>query len=307
MKTKCLLVLLLALGYCHHTLAQGSKKPPLSEALTQLNKKVDSPSVPETGQRPLIGISTDIDPKRIAVNAVYVQSVILSGGIPYLIPVTDNVEVLRQIVSMLDGIIFTGGQDIQPDYYGETPNKKLGEVNQLRDIFDLSLMKMATDCNMPILGICRGLQLLNVSFGGTLYQDLPSQHPSEINHNQDVPGTIPTHTASIVKGTQLAEIMNLDELQVNTFHHQAVKQLAPEFKVAAWSPDSVVEAIEAYPVRQILGVQFHPEIFTASGNETMRKLFRHLINKAETFKRFKEIDTFNQVRKTPSLPVPKHQ
>lgn len=111
MKNKCLLVLLLALGCCH-VQAQKSQKDPLSEALVRLNQKVDSELIPEIKRFPLIGISTDISPKRTAVNTAYVQSVILSGGIPYMIPVTDNVEILRQIVSRLDGIVFTGGEDI---------------------------------------------------------------------------------------------------------------------------------------------------------------------------------------------------
>lgn len=288
MKNKCLFVLLFALGCCQ-VQAQKSKKNPLPEALTQLNQKVDSESVPGTERRPLIGISTDVNPKRTAVNTAYVQAVILSGGIPYMIPVTDNVEVLRQIVSRLDGIVLTGGEDIQPAYYGELPHEKLEEISPARDTFDLMVLKMAADRNIPILGICRGLQLMNIAFGGTLYQDLPTQHPSAINHRQKEPGTTPTHPASIVKGSQLAEITGKEELQVNTFHHQAIRRLAPEFKVTAWAPDSVVEAIEAYPVRQMLGVQFHPEIFTAAGDTTMRKLFKFLINKADTFSLAKDI------------------
>lgn len=288
MKNKCLLVLLLALGCCH-VQAQKSKKNPLPETLTQLNQKVDSESIPGVKRRPLIGISTDVNPKRTAVNTAYVQSVILSGGIPYMIPVTDNVEVLRQIVSQLDGIVLTGGEDIKPDYYGDTPDEKLEEVSPARDTFDLMVLKMATDRNIPILGICRGLQLMNVAFGGTLYQDLPTQHPSAINHRQKESGTIPTHPVSIIKGSKLAEITGQEMLQVNTFHHQAIRKLAPGFKVTAWAPDSVVEAIEAYPVRQMLGVQFHPEIFTAAGDTTMRKLFKFLINKADTFNLAKDI------------------
>ena len=149
MKNKCLFVLLLALGCCH-VQAQKSQKNPLPEALVQLNQKVDSELIPGIKRSPLIGISTDISLKRTAVNTAYVQSVILSGGIPYMIPVTDNVEILRQIVSQLDGIVFTGGEDIQPIYYGDLPYEKLEEVSPARDTFDLMVLKMAADRNIPI-------------------------------------------------------------------------------------------------------------------------------------------------------------
>ncbi len=259
MKNKCLLVLLLALGYCH-VQAQKSQKDPLSEALVRLNQKVDSELIPGIKRFPLIGISTDISPKRTAVNTAYVQSVILSGGIPYMIPVTDNVEILRQIVSQLDGIVFTGGEDIQPMYYGDLPYEKLEEVSPARDTFDLMVLKMAADRNIPILGICRGLH-----------------------------GTTPTHPISIIKESKLAEITGQEVLQVNTFHHQAIRKLAPGFKITAWAPDSIAEAIEAYPIRQMIGVQFHPEIFTAAGDTTMHKLFKFLVNKADTFHLAKKI------------------
>lgn len=213
MKNKCLLVLLLALGCCH-VQAQKSQKDPLSEALVRLNQKVDSELIPGIKRFPLIGISTDISPKRTAVNTAYVQSVILSGGIPYMIPVTDNVEILRQIVSRLDGIVFTGGEDIQPMYYGDLLYEKLEEVSPARDTFDLMVLKMAADRNIPILGICRGLQLMNVAFGGTLYQDLPTQHPSSVNHRQKESGTTPTHPISIIKESKLAEITGQEVLQV---------------------------------------------------------------------------------------------
>lgn len=200
-----------------------------------------------------------------------------------MIPVTDNVEILRQIVSQLDGIVFTGGEDIQPMYYGDLPYEKLEEVSPARDTFDLMVLKMAADRNIPILGICRGLQLMNVAFGGTLYQDLPTQHPSSVNHRQKESGTTPTHPISIIKESKLAEITGQEVLQVNTFHHQAIRKLAPGFKITAWAPDSIAEAIEAYPIRQMIGVQFHPEIFTAAGDTTMHKLFKFLVNKADTF------------------------
>ena len=213
----------------------------------------------------------------------------MNGGVPYLIPVTDDVEVLRQVVAQLDGIVFTGGEDFAPAYFGEEEHEHLGEVNVNRDTYDLTLFKLASDRNIPTLGICRGLQLINVGMGGTLYQDLPSQKPSDINHRQEEAGTVATHSVSVVEGSLMHQILGEKEIQVNTFHHQAIKKLAPGLKIVGWANDSVPEMIEAYPNRQIIGTQFHPEIFTANGDKLLGKLFQFLIGKAETFQKAKEI------------------
>jgi microsomal dipeptidase-like Zn-dependent dipeptidase/gamma-glutamyl-gamma-aminobutyrate hydrolase PuuD len=192
-------------------------------------------------------------------------------------------------VAQLDGIVFTGGEDFAPAYFGEEEHEHLGEVNVNRDTYDLTLFKLASDRNIPTLGICRGLQLINVGMGGTLYQDLPSQKPSDINHRQQEAGTVATHSVSVVEGSLMHQILGEKEIQVNTFHHQAIKKLAPGLKIVGWANDSVPEMIEAYPNRQILGTQFHPEIFTANGDKLLGKLFQFLIGKAETFQKAKEI------------------
>ena len=194
-------------------------------------------------------------------------------------------------MAQLDGIVFTGGEDFAPAYYGKEEHEKLGEVNVTRDTYDLTLLKLATDRNIPTLGICRGLQLINVGMGGTLYQDLPAEKPSDINHRQEEEGTVPTHSVSVVEGSVMHNIFGKQEIQVNTFHHQAIDKLAPGLKIVGWSNDSVPELIEAYPHRQILGTQFHPEIFTAAGDALMGKLFKFLVNKADTFKMAKDIHT----------------
>ena len=237
----------------------------------------------------MIGISLGYSPTKNSVNNTYVNSILMNGGVPYLIPVTDDVEVLRQVVAQLDGIVFTGGEDFAPAYFGEEEHEHLGEVNVNRDTYDLTLFKLASDRNIPTLGICRGLQLINVGMGGTLYQDLPSQKPSDINHRQEEAGTVATHSVSVVEGSLMHQILGEKEIQVNTFHHQAIKKLAPGLKIVGWANDSVPEMIEAYPNRQILGTQFHPEIFTANGDKLLGKLFQFLIGKAETFQKAKEI------------------
>ena len=291
MKKSYLLLALLALGCLNNVQAQRKRVSPYAPKLEQLYNKVDDAQNPVVANKPLIGISQGYSEKKNSVNNTYVNSVLMNGGVPYIIPVTDDVEVLRQITAQLDGIIFTGGEDFAPAYFGQEEHEKLGEVNVTRDTYDLTLFKLAKDRNIPILGICRGLQLINVAMGGTLYQDLPSQKPSDINHRQDEEGTVATHSVSIVEGSMMHQILGQKEVQVNTFHHQAIEKLAPGLKIVGWANDSVPEMIEAYPSRQIIGTQFHPEIFTANGDALMGKLFKFLVNKADTFKMAKDIHT----------------
>ena len=291
MKRKYLLLALLAMGTLGNVQAQRKRVSPYAPKLEQLYTQTDDAQRPAVGEKPLIGISLGYSDKKNSVNNTYINSVLMNGGVPYLIPVTDDVEVLRQIVAQLDGIIFTGGEDFAPAYYGKEEHEKLGEVNVTRDTYDLTLFKLATDRNIPTLGICRGLQLINVGMGGSLYQDLPAEKPSDINHRQQEEGTVPTHGVSVVEGSMMHQILGEKDIQVNTFHHQAIDKLAPGLKIVGWSNDSVPELIEAYPHRQIIGTQFHPEIFTANGDALMGKLFKFLVNKADTFKMAKDIHT----------------
>ena len=289
MKKKYLLLALLAMGTLGNVQAQRKRVSPYAPKLEQLYTQADDAQRPTVHNKPLIGISLGYNPTKNSVNNTYVNSILMNGGVPYLIPVTDDVEVLRQVVAQLDGIVFTGGEDFAPAYFGEEEHEHLGEVNVNRDTYDLTLFKLATDRNIPTLGICRGLQLINVGMGGSLYQDLPSQKPSDINHRQTEAGTVATHSVSVVEGSLMREILGEKEIQVNTFHHQAIKKLAPGLKIVGWANDSVPEMIEAYPNRQILGTQFHPEIFTANGDQLLGKLFKFLIGKAETFQKAKDI------------------
>ena len=291
MKRRYLLLALLAMGTLGSVQAQRKRVSPYAPKLEQLYTQADDAQRPAVGEKPFIGISLGYSDKKNSVNNTYINSILKNGGVPYLIPVTDDVEVLRQIVAQLDGIVFTGGEDFAPAYYGKEEHEKLGEVNVTRDTYDLTLLKLATDRNIPTLGICRGLQLINVGMGGTLYQDLPAEKPSDINHRQEEEGTVPTHSVSVVEGSVMHNIFGKQEIQVNTFHHQAIDKLAPGLKIVGWSNDSVPELIEAYPHRQILGTQFHPEIFTAAGDALMGKLFKFLVNKADTFKMAKDIHT----------------
>lgn len=270
------------------SIAQVNKQSSFPPALKELYNHITAVQKPAPLSKPLIGISLGYSATKNSVNTVYVQSVLKNGGLPYLIPVTDDVETLRQIVSELDGLIMTGGEDISPAYYGEQKHPNLGEVNDERDKYDLTLVKLAIEHNIPLLGICRGLQLINIAMGGTLYQDLPSQHSQQINHRLES-GEMMAHSVSVLPNTQTKRILNTDSIKTNSLHHQAIKKMAPGLTVSGKSKDGVIEMVEAYPTRQILAVQFHPEYLTAKGDTLMGKFFQFLINKADTFQMAKEI------------------
>ncbi len=239
-------------------------------------------------QTPCIGISVNLKEGTNCVADAYISSVIRAGGVPVLIPALKDEESLIQILSKVDGIVLTGGGDIDPDYFNEIPIKELGEINELRDAFDIALIKLASARQIPILGICRGLQVINVAFGGSLYQDIISQYRSPLlEHNQELPREEPSHTVKIVKDSFLETITGKTELQTNSFHHQAIKIPADDFLIAATSSDGIIEAFEA-PFKHIYGVQWHPENMTST-NEDMLNLFRFFINEASLFKQARSI------------------
>ncbi len=295
---KSLYTVLFACSILHGVQAQvyGSGIPDLQK-LYELTDSCDMDM--RAKYSPLIGLSVSISNGNARVGAAYYQAVVKGGGTPVIIPPITDGKVLRNIVANLDGLVLIGGADVNPLWYKEEPHEELGEVDPVRDLYELKLIKIATDQNIPVLGICRGLQLLNIAFGGTLYQDIPSQRPDHhVKHNQTLPSAYGSHRIIIDPHSRLADILGKDTVTVNSFHHQAIKDLAPIFKATAYATDSVIEAFEAYPNRQIMGVQWHPEALTLGGDTTMVKIFRHLVDKASVFhqakemhKRFLSIDT----------------
>jgi len=232
--------------------------------------------------RPVIGISdTHKDGSSAAVPRSYVDAVLLNGGIPVVIPLMQDNEEIIELINSLDGIIFTGGEDFDPAYYKEKPIPQMGKVNAPRDRFDLRLLHLAAERGVPILGICRGVQLINIGFGGTLYQDLPTQyHDKSIKHRQTQSSVEATHSVTVEGNTNFADIVKERVLMVNSAHHQAVKDVAKGFKVAGKSSDRIVEVIEKIDDENwILGVQFHPEM-RVTRDKAMSRIFQEFIAEA---------------------------
>ena len=242
------------------------------------------------GKKPLIGISCQHPGNNSQSRLTYTQSVIKAGGTPMLIPISEDSLTLRDIVRRLDAIILIGGEDIHPSYYGEEAIPELGDVDPVRDVYDLQLIRLAHDFNIPMLGICRGEQLINVAFGGTLYQDIPTQHPdTSVCHSQQAPSSTPTHQVNFTEDSEIAAILGTTTLMTNTHHHQAVKEPAPGFKITARAADGIPEAIESTEGYPIWGVQFHPETRTVAGDDVSLRIFSFLTRKAETFRHAKEL------------------
>lgn len=241
-------------------------------------------SAQRTTYHPLIGVSTEhTTPRKAGAYTTYSNAIIKAGGIPVFIPITDNMAELKLVISRLDGLLMTGGGDVNPLYYNEKPGDKLVEVDSIRDRYDIALIRLACNKHVPILGICRGCQLINVALGGTLYQDLPSEHPSDVIHSQKEANYVPTHDIQLVKGSLLYQLIKEDSFKVNSFHHQAVKQTAPGFIVTAFAPDSVVEAIES-KAKNVIAVQFHPECLILNDHNKMMSLFDNFIARAKRYR-----------------------
>ena len=230
---------------------------------------------------PLIGISCGESSGYARVSSRYADAVREAGAIPVLIPVTADSVALRNVLSRLDGLILSGGEDVAPSYYGEAVHPKLGKVNRLRDIYDLLLARIAYDLKLPTLGICRGVQVINVAFGGSLYQDIPSQCPTwGCVHRARSKGERPMHNVKFEANSQLAKMFGSSEFATNSSHHQSVKGVAQGFKVVARSTDSCIEAIESTEGVPMWGVQFHPEVMaTREKDKIAVKFFQSFVGR----------------------------
>ena len=234
--------------------------------------------LPSDRQRPLIGITANISDGNVSLLPGYYKSIYEAGGVPVVIPPSDDLTILPNLLDSLDGILLSGGADINPLFLGEDPVRELHNINPYRDRQELMIVKMAADRQIPMLGICRGIQIINAAFGGTLYQDIYSQTENKlIKHSQDLDRPYASHLVNIDKNSLLAEIMGTTVLPVNSFHHQAVKDAAPGFRVCARSSDGIIEAIESTEYKSMLGVQWHPECFILNGDRCKMPIFEWFI------------------------------
>jgi len=240
-------------------------------------------------KHPLIGITGNFGDKGCELAEGYYLSVLKAGGTPVAIPPHSDKEALLALLDTLDGIVFSGGGDINPLLLGEEPLPQLHSVCPKRDEPELFLAREAFHRQIPMLGICRGIQIMAAALGGKVWQDIYVQG-AKIKHSQEMPRHCASHTVSIKEDSLLSSIFgNKQTLAVNSFHHQAVCETGPHLKVSALSPDGIIEAVESTEHKALLGVQWHPECFILAGDESMMSVFRWLASEARTFAQAKHI------------------
>jgi putative glutamine amidotransferase len=247
-----------------------------------------------TSRRPTIGVTTQtlqaIDgipaglPHSVVMNERYYEAAAAAGGAPVLIPLLKEDDALRATYEACDGILIPGGVDMDPATYGETPHDRLGRIDPERDRVELQLTRWCIEDRKPLLGLCRGLQVINVAQGGTLYQDLDAQLTGAIRHDY-----FPTygfardhlsHDVAVAPSTRLRSLVDTERLPVNSMHHQGVKQLGRGLVACARASDGLIEAVESPNGHWMIGVQWHPEVFEHDDPHT-RDLFRGFVKAAQ--------------------------
>jgi putative glutamine amidotransferase len=228
---------------------------------------------------PLIGVTTSVvegtetRPARLQLNAAYLAALQAAGGTPLLLPPQLGCDQLESLLARLDGVLLTGGGDVDPALYGEPRNPATEFVSAARDAMERRAVEWAIEARRPLFAICRGTQVLNVALGGALYQHLPEAPGEGVRHHQGEERDAPTHPVEVIEGSRLASLAGSGELLVNSIHHQGVRLPGRGLRPVAWAPDGLIEAVEsADPEHWLVGVQWHPEELTGSSEEA-RRLF----------------------------------
>jgi putative glutamine amidotransferase len=233
----------------------------------------------------IIAISATADNVKVRLSLNYVRSLEGAGLIPLAVPPLTNPAQAAEILDAAGGLLLTGGEDVDPKLYGAPSHPKLGAINPARDATELALFNAARERQLPVLAICRGIQLLNVACGGTLYQDLPSERPSNIQHDQPNDRSTRTHDVTIMAGSRLAAATGAVAMAVNSYHHQAACRLGAGLRVTATAPDGVIEGVEsADPEWWMLSVQWHPEDLTTDVRSWDRGIFKAFADEVAAFR-----------------------
>jgi putative glutamine amidotransferase len=242
---------------------------------------------------PLIAVSTSVTvdkyPERAYVNAAYLNAIQRAGGVPVPMPPQLEPGARAEILRHVTGVLLTGGGDVDPARFGEAPHPTTCEVSGARDALEIDLAQWALARRAPLLAVCRGLQVLNVALGGSLYQDIPSEPGSPLDHSQAAlqgkSRNVTAHPVKVRDGSRLAEILGAVEIDVNSFHHQAIKRLGRGLADVAWAPDSIIEGVElSDPGQFVVGVQWHPEEMVAT-DRAAANLFAALVSRAQDLAR----------------------
>ncbi|AFJ08809.1 glutamine amidotransferase, class I [Prevotella intermedia] len=264
-------------------------------------------SYPEGNNKPVIGITTNFSGQDVTIREVFHKQVIDAGGTPLLIPPTTDKQILTNILDRIDGLLLTGGADVNPLWAGEEPTLNVGNINDKRDLSELLTTRLAYNRQIPIFAVCRGMQVLAIALDGKVQQHIYDPYiveetgekklarlksvttlrPAKLKHDQSAAFTEPTHSIAIEPNSILHSIYKQDKIFVNSFHHQAVSVPGKRFKVTAYAPDGVIECMESAEFKTILGVQWHPEWLEEEG----QKLFKWFVNEADNFRTAKQLHT----------------
>ena len=262
---------------------------------------------PEGTSSPVIGIVTNFADQDVTIREVFHKQVIDAGGTPLLIPPTTDTQVIVNILNRIDGLLLTGGADVNPLWEGEEPIRNMGSINNKRDLSELLTTRLAYNRQIPIFAVCRGLQVLAIALGGKVQQHIYDPYiveeteekkltrmksvttlrPAKLKHDQSASFNEPTHSIKIAPDSVLYSIYKQEKIFVNSFHHQAVSMPGKRFKVTAYAPDGVIECMESAEFKPIMGVQWHPEWLEEDG----QKLFKWFVNEADSFRTAKQLHT----------------
>ncbi len=227
--------------------------------------------------KPIIGVSSNLTEHILSVSTDNTQAVTRFGGVPIVLP---NMEkgVTESIANLIDGLLLTGGGDIDPTLFGEEPHQALGNIVPERDEFEIELIKKMLLQNKPILGICRGAQILSIALGGDMYQDIYTQTSAELlQHDQKAPRTHASHFVEVNEGTTLKKVVGMERFKVNSFHHQAVRNIPTGFRISGLASDGIIEAFESNSHPFVMGIQWHPESLLLKDDNPSASIFKGFV------------------------------